>query len=258
MLRAKTVAPHSPSPSSASPSIETCPHEQRPGTKICLHCRHEARMITKQRRRRLWLRGSAFSAILLVLGSVGTIGAVAFRRYSAPRRVESQPPSQRAVVEAAPIRDSVVVPAPVQPTVNVPVSTVAPVPAAAPAPKTIALKPVVPEGTTTLASGMTATRHDTVVVLSFDFAGARTRIPERFERLVRTTLPSVYGLRADSAVRAIPEGGIARQGDLFTDLTERGVRIPLSTGGAIALYPISRAGRDGPLVTQYRVTVTKG
>ena len=162
------------------------------------------------------------------------------------------------MVEAAPIRDSVVPPAPVQPTVNVPVSTVAPVPAAAPAPKTIALKPVVPEGTTTLASGMTATRHDTVVVLSFDFAGARTRIPERFERLVRTTLPSVYGLRADSAVRAIPEGGIARQGDLFTDLTERGVRIPLSTGGAIALYPISRAGRDGPLVTQYRVTVTKG
>jgi hypothetical protein len=215
-------------------------------------------MITKQRRRRLWLRGSAFSAILLVLGSIGTIGAVAFRRYSAPRRVESQQHVQPTVVEAAPIRDSVAVPAPVQPAVNLPASTVAPVPAPASAPNAIALRPVVPEGTTTLASGMTATRHDTVVVLSFDFAGARTRVPERFERLVRATLPSVYGLRADSAVRAIPEGGIARQGDLFTDLTERGVRIPLSTGGVIALYPISRAGRDGPLVTQYRVTVTKG
>jgi len=129
--------------------------------------------------------------------------------------------------------------------------------AAPPTPTATPLKPLVPEGTTTLPSGMTATRHDSVVVLSFDFAGARTRIPERFERLVRTTLPSVYGARADSAVRAIPDGGIARQGDLFTELAERGVRIPLSTGGAIALYPISRPGQDGPLVTRYRVTISK-
>jgi len=236
------VTPQTPR---SSPSLEPCPHEQRPGTKICLHCRHDARMIAKQRRRRVMLRGSAFSAILLLLGSVGIIGAVTFRRYTAPHRTESQPKTQAAVVAAAPVKDSVAAPAPVQ-------SAVTP---SAPAPA--ALKPVLPEGTTTLAGGMTATRHDSVVVLSFDFAGARTRIPERFERLVRTTLPSVYGVRADSAVRAMPEGGIARQGDLFTELTERGVRIPLSTGGAIALYPISRPGHDGPLVTQYRVTVTK-
>ena len=187
--------------------------------------------------------------MLLVLGSVGTVGAVAFRRYSAPRRVESQQQSQRTVVAPTPIQDSVAPATPVQPAVTVP----APTPAIAAA----TLKPVVPEGTTTLASGMTATRHDSVVVLSFDFAGARTRVPERFERLVRATLPSVYGVRADSAVRAIPEGGIARQGDLFTELAERGVRIPLTAGGVIAVYPISRAGRDGPLVTQYRVIVTK-
>ena len=206
-------------------------------------------MVAKARRRRLWLRGSAFSAILLLLGSVGTIGAVTYRRYSAPRRAESPAPAQRTVAETSPVKDSVVAAAPV----SAPPATVTVTPPAAPS-----LKPVLPEGTTTLAGGMTATRHDSVVVLSFDFAGARTRIPERFERLVRTTLPSLYGARADSAVRAIPEGGIARQGDLFTDLTERGVRIPLSAGGAIALYPISRPGHDGPLVTQYRVTVTKG
>jgi len=195
------------------------------------------------------LRGSAISAMLLFLGSVGTVGAVAFRRYSAPRRVESQQQSQRTYVAPTPIKDSVAAATPVQPAVTVP----------APTPATVitALKPVVPEGTTTLASGMTATRHDSVVVLSFDFAGARTRVPERFERLVRATLPSVYGVRADSAVRAIPEGGIARQGDLFTELAERGIRIPLSAGVVIAVYPISRAGRDGPLVTQYRATVTK-
>ena len=240
------MAPHTPR---SSPSLESCPHEQRPGTKVCLHCRHEARMLAKARPRRVMLRGSAFSAILLVLGSVGIIGAVTFRRYAAPRRAQSQPQPQQTVAATTPVRDSVVAPAPAQ-------QLVAPA-APAPSPAVPALKPVLPEGTTTLAGGMTATRHDSVVVLSFDFAGARTRIPERFERLVRTTLPSVYGARVDSAMRAIPEGGIARQGDLFTVLAERGVRIPLSTGGAIALFPISRPGHDGPLVTQYRVTVTK-
>jgi hypothetical protein len=129
-------------------------------------------------------------------------------------------------------------------------------PAAAPA-AVSPVAPVIPEGTTTLAAGMTATRHDSVVVVSFDFAGARTRVPERFERLVRSTLREVYGARGDSALRAIPDGGIAHQGDLVTELTERGARIPVSAGWAIAVFPIARPGRDGPLVTQYRVIVTK-
>jgi hypothetical protein len=212
-------------------------------------------MVAKRRRQRLVLRGSAISAVLLVLASVGTIGAVAFRRYTTTRPAEARPQAQQTVAEARPGADSsatatagqtsVVAPTPVQAPVTTPTS------------EPTLLKPVLPEGTTTLAGGMTATRHDSVVVLSFDFAGARTRVPERFERLVRTTLPSVYGARADSAVRAIPEGGIAKQGDLFKELTERGVRIPLSAGGSIALYPMSRPGHDGPLVTQYRVTVIK-
>ena len=252
------MAPH-PHPRTLQPqpeaSLPACPHEQRPGTKICLHCRHEARMITKERRRRLMLRGSAFGAVLLILGSVGTIGAVTLRRYSATRRTEARAQAVQPVVASKPAVDSTPsATAPQAPAAGqVAATTTALPPSAVPTP----LKPVLPEGTTTLPSGMTATRHDSVVVLSFDFAGARTRMPERFERLVRSTLPAVYGARADSAVRAIPDGGIARQGDLFTELTERGVRIPVSTGWAIALYPIPRPGRDGPLVTQYRVTVTK-
>jgi len=254
------VAPHSPLPiPTPSSSSENCPHERRPGTKICLHCRHDARVIAKARRRRLMLRGSALSAVLLVLGSVGTIGAVTLRRHNATRRVESPVQAHEAVATnpaTGPTTDSAIAPttAPA-PVVAAPTPTSAPSTEATPA--AIPLKPIVPEGTTTLAGGVTATRHDSVVVLSFDFAGARTRVPERFERLIRTTLPSVYGARADSAIRAIPDGGIVRQGDLFTELSERGVRIPLGTGAAIALYPISRPGRDGPLVTQYRVTVTK-
>jgi hypothetical protein len=204
-------------------------------------------LVAKERRRRLLLRSSAFGSILLVLGSVGTIGAVTLHRRNAPRPAERKA-APSVVAAARPIADSTVTVAPPAPT---------PI-AAAPTPVVATpLKPVLPEGTTALSGGMTAVRHDSVVVLSFDFAGARTRMPDRFERLVRTTLPAVYGARADSAMRAIPDGGIARQGDLFTELAERGIRIPVSAGWAIALYPMTRTGRDGPLVTQYRVTVTK-
>jgi hypothetical protein len=245
------VAPHTP-----LPSPDSCPHERRPGTKFCLHCRHEARLVAKERRRRLMLRGSELSAVLLVLGSVGTIGAVTLRRHATTRRAESPAATTTAVAMANPTHDSVAAQAP-SPAPVVAAPTPASATATSPAPTVAVLKPIVPEGTTTLVGGITATRHDSVVVLSFDFAGARTRLPERFERLVRTTLPSVYGAPADSAIRAIPDGGIVREGDLFTELSERGVRIPLSAGGAIALYPILRPGRDGPLVTQYRVTVTK-
>jgi len=35
------------------------------------------------------------------------------------------------------------------------------------------------------------------------------------------------------------------------------MRIPLGPGLSIALYPIVRTGRDGPLVTQYRTFVVR-
>jgi hypothetical protein len=176
------------------------------------------------------LRGSALSAVLLVLGSVGTIGAVTLRRHNATRRIESPVQAHEVVGTTNPTpnppTDSAPAPTPT-PAPIIPAPTPASGPSTEPTPTAITLKPIVPEGTTTLAGGVTATRHDSVVILSFDFAGARTRMPERFERLVRTTLPSVYGARADSAIRAIPDGGIVRQGDLFTELSERGARIPL-------------------------------
>jgi hypothetical protein len=83
----------------------------------------------------------------------------------------------------------------------------------------------------------------------------RTRIPAKFERLVRSTLPAVYGPSIDSVLSKIPEGGIARQGDLVSELPTRGVRIPVNAEWTIALYPETRPGQDGPLVIRYRVSV---
>jgi hypothetical protein len=97
-----------------------------------------------------------------------------------------------------------------------------------------------------------------MVVLDFDTKLARTRMADKFERFVRATLPSIYGAAADSALARLPQGALASQGDLIGDLPTRGMRIPLPNGGAIVLFPMTRQGQDGPLVTRYRVFATKG
>ena len=86
--------------------------------------------------------------------------------------------------------------------------------------------PVVPQGQSSLPDGPTAVRADSLVTVSFDTPMTRTRIPAKFERLVRSTLTAVYGQSIDSVLSKIPEGGIARQGDLVSELPTRGVRIP--------------------------------
>jgi hypothetical protein len=45
---------------------------------------------------------------------------------------------------------------------------------------------------------------------------------------------------------------MARAGDLVTTLVEQGFHIPLPGGRTIAVWPETRAGRDGPLVVAYR------
>jgi hypothetical protein len=136
----------------------------------------------------------------------------------------------------------------------------APPRAAGPAhrPATTAQPPLVPilaHGQTTLGAGIVAMRSDSNVTVAFDTDGLRTRRRDKFERLVRTTLPAVYGQRADSMLATMPEGTIAAQGDLLTDLPTRGVRLALRDGWSLALYPETRPGRDGPLVVRYRVAV---
>ena len=117
--------------------------------------------------------------------------------------------------------------------------------------------PILAKGETTLGAGIVALRSDSGVTVMFDIDGLRTRRRDKFERLVRTTLPAVYGQRADSLLAGMPEGAIAAQGDLIMDLPTRGVRLALRDGWKLALYPETRPGRDGPLVVRYRVVVVQ-
>jgi len=130
--------------------------------------------------------------------------------------------------------------------VKVPVK--APAPSAMPAP-TIAI------GESPLAGGILATRTESGVTLAFDTPMARTRIPEKFEQLVRATLPQIYGHALDSALAKIPKGGLVRQGNLVSELPTRGIHVPVTEGWTLAVYPETRPGQDGPLVVRYRAVM---
>jgi hypothetical protein len=116
---------------------------------------------------------------------------------------------------------------------------------------------VVPPGRTFLRDTMVAERAGDTVRVRFDLQLSRTRRPDKFEAIVRSTLPQVYGPLADSALQALPAGAVARAGDLITTLPERGFHIPIADGRTIAVWPETREGRDGPLVVAYRAVASR-
>jgi hypothetical protein len=202
------------------------------------------------------LRGSAVAIVLATLGAAGALGATAIRERTGARRDDDRATHVRAsasqaVPATAPVSAAATPqqePARVAPVPATPAPSVTP--AAAPL-------PIIPPGESPLQDGVRAQRNDSVVVLQFDNPEMRTRIPEKFERFVRSTLPQVYGPAADSALAHIPVGALARQGGLLDELPVRGMRVALSDGWSIVLFPETRSGQGGPLVVRYRATVTK-
>jgi hypothetical protein len=132
--------------------------------------------------------------------------------------------------------------------------TVPPAPAL---PETPPLLPIVAEGATRLRDSVVAIRRGDSVTVHFDTPRARTRRPEKFEQIVRATLPAIYGPFVDSLLVHIPAGDLTRGGNLLTELPTRGLRLSLGAGWALALWPETRPGQDGPLVVMYRAQVTK-
>lgn len=248
-------------------SPEVCTHERRPGTTLCLHCRHAARLAARTRRKRLMLRGSAVAIVIATLGAAGALGATAIRGRSTARdaakplevvantalvvpakaSAETRVAIGRAVPQGEPTHALQAPPASLA-------SSATPAPSA---PSAAELRSILPQGESPLGEGVVAQRGDSEVVVSFDTPDLRTRTPEKFEHFVRTTLPQVYGPRADSALTKIPDGALTKQGNLITELPIRGVRVPLNDGSAIVLYPETRPGRDGPLVIRYRATIAR-
>jgi hypothetical protein len=221
------------------PAVQTCPHGLRPGTTVCLHCRHDARVAARQRRYRLLARAGLITlgggaVVALVIGGVVAIA-----------------PGEDSAIAAAGETGTVIASAgtPAAPsyTNTSPAATPAPTSAAAPV-----LRPTIPEGRRELGDSMFAMREGSNVTVHFDTETLRTRFDWKFEGVVRATLPLVYGEVTRAALDSIPSGTLVRGGDMLTDLPTRG--FPIAVGqDQLRVWPITRPGRDGPLVVGYRV-----
>ena len=119
------------------------------------------------------------------------------------------------------------------------------------------LAPLVGPGRTDVGDGLYIERAGETVTVHFDTPETRTRRRDKFERVVRRTLPEVYGSAAEALLSSIPEGALVEPVDLVTEIAERGVELDAGNGWKFALWPETRPGQDGPLVVSYRVAVTR-
>ncbi|HEX6058142.1 MAG TPA: hypothetical protein VFZ11_03910 [Gemmatimonadaceae bacterium] len=277
----------------ASSIPENCPHERRPGLTVCLHCRHAAREAELAKRRSSLARVGIAGAVI-GLGAMLATAAVRSREHAAATSVATlaaagatsdsagiaantpvvaaadvhaardtssaagtpaaTPETPAAAPETPATLERVAAPAPAA--VVAPVTETAPSAAPAPAPAS-PLGPVVAPGTTELPEGLSVVRVGDSLTVHFDTELGRTRRPEKFERIVRETLPMIYGAGAESLLAGVPAGAIAGAGDLLTELPAHGVRIPTADGRTLLVRPETRPGRDGPLVIRYIATVER-
>jgi hypothetical protein len=119
------------------------------------------------------------------------------------------------------------------------------------------MKPIVAEGRTTLGDGLVAVRTGDTVAVHFDTPLMRTRQPEKFEQVLRATLPAIYGPAADSLLATVAAGNLIRGVDPSAPVPTHGVYLPVSSGWSLALWPETRQGRDGPLIVTYRAALTR-
>ena len=201
----------------------TCTHERRPGTTTCLYCLQEERARQAAQRRRALTRaalGVVGAAIVIAL-AIGGFTALASDSGSVGTTTDSAaPPAPAPVVRAPP-------------------------------PRVPAVHPVIARGTRDLGEGVVATRADDEVTVTFDTDLLRTRFDWKFEAIVRSTLPRVYGEPARVALDSVPSGQLVR-GDILDDLTRRGIPLALSGADTLMVWPVTRQGRDGPIVVAYR------
>ena len=230
-----------------------CPHDVGPGIPVCLRCRKENRVATRERRRRALFATSAIALGVATLGAAGAAGML----DSELRAAGFTLPAQSVPFEP---RDSAPPPASEIPVGSAPAAPVTPdstvvSAASVTTPPAAELAATIGEGRTSLRDGIVAERHGEEITVSFDTPLARTRRPEKFEGILRATLPQIFGARVDSALAAMPAGTLVPQHGLTTDLPTQGLYVPVPGGPTLRIWPATRPGEDGPLVVRYRVLV---
>lgn len=222
-----------------------CPHDVGPGIPVCLRCRQERRTASRDRRRRVFYATAAVILGIAVLGAAGAAGMLDSELRAAGIVLLPEPTVTAAYI--APVVAA--------PEVSVPSETTVTSVASVTTPSAPELAPVIGEGRSDLPEGIVAERSGDTVTVFFDTPLARTRRPEKFEAVVRATLPQIYGAIADSALVSIPAGTLVPRDGLLTELPARGLTIPLRDGLSLRVWPQTRPGQEGPLVVRYRARV---
>ena len=236
-----------------SPQIPTdCPHELRPGVTVCLHCRRAAQDAARAKWVQIGMRAGTAALVLAI--AVGVVsGGGDDMRDSAQAALDVDSASGIRQLAAAEV------PSPQGRTEPAPSAAPAPEPRkpAAAEPASVPLEPLVALGRTEVGGGLYIERAGDSVTVHFDTPETRTRRRDKFERVVRRTLPEIYGSAAEALLSSIPEGQMVEPADLVTEIAERGVKLDAGDGWKVSLWPETRPGQDGPLVVSYRVAVTR-
>jgi hypothetical protein len=232
-----------------------CPHDVGPGIPVCLRCRKENRVATRERRRRALFATAAIALGIATIGAAGAAGMLDSELRAAGFIIpEPSVPLEPAVLapqsEPQAAADSASTPI----ALVTPESTVVTV-ASVTIPPAAELAATIGEGRTSLRDGIVAMRSDDEVTVHFDTPLLRTRRPEKFEAILRATLPQIYGARVDSALIAMPARTLVPPHGLTTDLPTQGLYVPVPGGPTLRIWPETRAGENGPLVVRYRVLV---
>jgi hypothetical protein len=227
-----------------------CPHDVGPGIPVCLRCRKENRVATRERRRRALFATAALGLGVATIGAAGAAGMLDSELRAAGFVIpEATAPAAVAAPQTVPetAPDSA-------PAVAAPESTVVSV-ASVTTPPVAELAPTIGEGRTSLRDGVVAHRSGDEITVNFDTPLTRTRRPEKFEAVLRATLPQIFGASVDSALATMPVGTLVPAHGLTTDLPTQGLYVPLPGGSTLRIWPGTRPGEDGALVVRYRVLV---
>jgi hypothetical protein len=232
-----------------------CPHDVGPGIPVCLRCRKENRIATRERRRRVLFATAAIALGVATIGAAGAAGMLDSELRAAGFAIPVASVQSDALVSAPQSAPETMADSAPQPVASVsPESTVVSV-ASVTIPPAAELAATIGEGRTSLRDGIVAERRGDEITVHFDTPAARTRRPEKFESVLRATLPQIYGARADSTLIAIPAGTLVPADGLTTDLPTQGLYVPVPGGPTLRIWPETRPGEKGPLVVRYRVLV---
>ena len=213
-------------------------------------------MATRERRRRALFATAALGLGVATIGAAGAAGMLDSELRAAGFAIpEATAPAAPPAVEPQSVPEPAPDSVPVVSVVSVaPDSTVVSV-ASVTTPPVTELAPTIGEGKTSLRDGIIAQRQGDEIMVLFDTPAARTRRAEKFEAVLRATLPQIFGASVDSALAAMPAGTLVPPHGLTTDLPTQGLYVPVSGGSTLRIWPETRPGEDGPLIVRYRVLV---